>query len=264
MQEKNDDKFICNFCNKSFSTKSNLTNHQKRTKKCLELQNNNNCENLFHCDDCKKQYSSKQIFDKHTCKKEWLSKLLEEKDKEIAYLKNELSKANEKIAQLAEIGMKKSSIKTTYKVNQNIMNKMTPFNLTPESVKEIFQKNFTYKHLINGKEGIAEFTLEFILTENGKYKMICTDSSRRIFMYIDDDNNIYRDKDAAYFMDNMFIPALIEKSNEIVKEKLTPELDNVIRDLLLKVRLSIIGEVKNDKSILTSTFAKKLTLNIES
>jgi hypothetical protein len=259
--------FICGYCNKSFSNKSNLTTHQKRTKKCLELQNKS-LENLFYCDSCKKQYSSKQNFDKHSCKKteddKLILKLLEEKDKEIVYLKEQLAIANEKLAQLAEIGMKKhTTVKTTYKINQNIMNKMTPFNLTPETVKDIFQKNFTYKHLINGKEGITEFTMEFILTENGKYKLICTDSSRRIFMYIDNDNNVYRDKDATYFMDNMFIPALIEKSNEIVKEKLTPELDDAIRDLLLKIRLSVVGELKNDKSILTSTFAKKLTVNIE-
>jgi len=260
MQEKNNDKFICNFCNKSFSTKSNLTNHQKRTKKCLELQNNNTRENLFHCDDCKKQYSPKQIFDKHACKKEWLSKLLEEKDKEIAYLKNELSKANEKIAQLAEIGMKKSSIKTTYKVNQNIIDIIIPFDITSQMIKEIFEENFTYENLLNGKEGIVNFILEFILTENGKYKMICTDNSRRIFTYMDKNNKIHRDKDANFFM-NMLIPILTKKSNEIMKEKLTPE--SIIDDtkyLLLKTKYMTIQELENNKNILIKPLMKKLTV----
>jgi hypothetical protein len=270
--------YKCEFCDKILSTKGSLKIHIKTNKNCLRIRNEQ--INLFKCQYCEKNYSSKQNYDNHNCnistkkleeiKKEIIEKekeiirkdtLIEEKNKQIASLEERLAEANAKISELATIGMKKdttTNIKTSYKVNQNIMNKLTPFNLTPESVKDIVEKNFTYKHLIAGKEGISKFAVEFILTENDKYKMICTDSSRRIFMYIDDDNNVYRDRDAIKFMDEMFIPTLVEKSNEIIRDKLKPELDDAIRDLLLKIHSSVIGEVKNDKSVITTSLSKKL------
>lgn len=50
IDDKDKEKFNCQYCNKPFSTKSNLKTHQKNTKKCLELRkeilNNNSGENI--------------------------------------------------------------------------------------------------------------------------------------------------------------------------------------------------------------------------
>jgi len=66
---------ICQYCNKTFSTPSNLRTHLKTSKKCLENRTNNineetNIENKFECEFCKKVYLTKQnlIYHVNICK----------------------------------------------------------------------------------------------------------------------------------------------------------------------------------------------------
>jgi len=47
---------ICEFCNKSFSTKSNLFHHQKTAKFCLDLQGKSD-EKTIECDFCFKKFT---------------------------------------------------------------------------------------------------------------------------------------------------------------------------------------------------------------
>jgi hypothetical protein len=57
-------KFICEYCNNQFITKTNLNNHQKRAKYCLKLQGvANNKE--FTCEYCRKELTSKWAYEKH-------------------------------------------------------------------------------------------------------------------------------------------------------------------------------------------------------
>lgn len=87
---------------------------------------------------------------------------------ELINTKEQLIKSNEKIAELAEIGMKNTQLLRLHiRLIKIYLIRWCHSTLPPESVKEIFQKKFTYKHLIDGKEGITDFTLEFILRENG-------------------------------------------------------------------------------------------------
>ena len=78
---------ICEFCNNKFKTISNLNNHKKRTKYCIELQKQKNSEvtnYLIDCEYCLKSFSS-HLLKRHleTCKfkKENIISVLEEKNK---------------------------------------------------------------------------------------------------------------------------------------------------------------------------------------
>ena len=55
----------CEFCNKSFSTKSNLNYHQKTTKYCLDIQGKSeDCEE-FICEYCNKTFTIKSSLLRH-------------------------------------------------------------------------------------------------------------------------------------------------------------------------------------------------------
>jgi hypothetical protein len=54
----------CEFCNKTFSTKSNLVKHQTKTKKCLKMQNKEP-EIIHACAYCKKEFFSKDNYNSH-------------------------------------------------------------------------------------------------------------------------------------------------------------------------------------------------------
>jgi len=58
----------CDFCKKIFSSKSNLYNHQKKTKYCIELQGKERTI-LYDCKFCGKNFTSKQNQIEHSCKK---------------------------------------------------------------------------------------------------------------------------------------------------------------------------------------------------
>ena len=77
--------YICNFCNKKFSSKSNIDKHKKTAKYCLELQkkdisndfknnsiSNNisstsSINNIYKCDFCNKEYLRKDNLNPSEC-----------------------------------------------------------------------------------------------------------------------------------------------------------------------------------------------------
>jgi uncharacterized Zn-finger protein len=72
----------CEFCKKEFSTKTNLSTHQKTAKYCLELQGKEN--EKFKCEFCIKLFTSnKRLFDHHQICKDKIKK--ESKENESKY-----------------------------------------------------------------------------------------------------------------------------------------------------------------------------------
>ena len=113
----------CEFCKKTFSSKSNLVAHQKSTKYCLELQGKTN--NDFLCQHCSRTFTLYKTLTEHVnvCKKkqikqeeeknneyekmvkklekyEGIEKRLDDKNKENKQLKEKISDQKEYIAKL--------------------------------------------------------------------------------------------------------------------------------------------------------------------
>ena len=56
----------CDFCKRTFSSKSNLLTHQKTTKYCIEMQGKQ--PTYFECEYCNKKFTSHQNQIEHACK----------------------------------------------------------------------------------------------------------------------------------------------------------------------------------------------------
>jgi DNA-directed RNA polymerase subunit RPC12/RpoP len=89
----------CEFCNKEFATIYNLKYHQKNTKSCLKLQNQNNAS--YKCDKCNKQFASDKYLKQHLSH----CKVIKDKN-EIINLRTELNELKIKY-QLKEQEFKK-------------------------------------------------------------------------------------------------------------------------------------------------------------
>lgn len=56
---------VCQYCNKHFSTKSNLNVHIKKAKYCLDKRRSCVIEREYICEACNKGFTSKQNLNKH-------------------------------------------------------------------------------------------------------------------------------------------------------------------------------------------------------
>jgi hypothetical protein len=218
----------CEYCEKSFSTKSNLINHQKTAKYCLNKQQKNIIKEYKCC--CQKIFTTKIIFERHNkiCKiykeentkfenKIYLQKLenenkiyleqLEKKDKHIKELEAQL-------ANIALAGVTKSSI-TTNNINNKILN-ISSLDLNDDKIKTILDSKFDHNYIIDGQKGVAQFLVDhYLKDEDGKLKYICTDPSRQIFKYKDDLGDIQKDIKAKKLTKTLIDGGLKEKNNKI-------------------------------------------------
>ena len=241
---------ICEFCKKSFKTVSNLLNHKRTAKYCLELRNKTNEE--FICKYCNKNFSTKNWRDTHVKKcvnaldfyknensnyEKDIEKLneklkyqetqLQEKDKQIADLQNKL----ENIAI-------KAATKPTHVQNNNqrinqIINNLIP--ITQEHLKEQAEY-LTLDHIKNGASGYVQYALDYPL----KDRVACTDYSRKKIKYKDEKGDIIDDPEMT---------KLTEKLFKVIKEKNTLLIDEYMDEIQRKNTTTIAntGNELNDE-----------------
>ena len=112
--------FSCNFCKKSYTSQSNLNNHQKTAKFCLSLQNKLNNGELIRCEFCLKEFATKKYLNQHNdiCKQK---KVEEQND-----VKNELENYKKEIIELKiKLQLKDEIIKKLEKQNKELLNRPT-------------------------------------------------------------------------------------------------------------------------------------------
>jgi hypothetical protein len=135
--------FECIHCKKSFTTNSNLTKHQKTTKKCLKIQKEKTMSvdnNLYKCKFCNKDFTTKQYYEKHieicvSKLKQDLSNI--EKTNKMLILENDNKEKNINELKL-ENKLLKEQLKTDYSHNyiKELQDKIQEI-----AIKAIEQKN---------------------------------------------------------------------------------------------------------------------------
>ena len=217
--------FTCKYCNKDYSSKSNLKNHQKSAKYCLEIQKITNIDSdevdnvqtSFVCKYCEKDFSSNHRYQKHQdicllkhkhviknkdCEIEmmkekigFLEKLVEEQNQQMKTIRLEVE--NEFYKQREERSTKVveeiAKQPRTTNNNQKVLI-TTPMDLSQPVVQQAIQRGFSEEYLVQGQKGVARFAVDNILKdEQGKLKYVCTDPSRQIFQYKNEDGSMQKD-----------------------------------------------------------------------
>jgi len=216
--------------------KGNLIKHQKTAKYCLEIQNKSDKEEQnvgdFSCKFCNKQFTSNSYLNKHVDKycierykilfekkdKEYEEKL-ELKDKELCEAYNRIQELENQIKTVrleVENEMIKerndrleSTVEEIAKQPKNqINNKIlitTALNLSTEKISSVINGTFSHEHLSMGQKGVARFAYDNMLKDDeGKLKYICTDPSRQIFQYKNEEGKIQKDVRAAKLTKALF------------------------------------------------------------
>ena len=200
----------CIYCKNSYNSLSSLNYHQRTTKFCLQLQNNEtNSEIKFICEYCNKHFLVKQSYSSHIsgCKlKNERQQLENNLKKELQRLKDEndkLKHENEKLKLIIHIKDEQTNKHNKYTsvINNNNDNRKTQYNIQFNQLFEkldILNESNVNKRIntINTQEQIREydvsnFTSEFIdkLIDVFKDLTFCTDQSRKTVVYKDEDSN---------------------------------------------------------------------------
>ena len=199
----------CEFCEKEFSTKYVLLNHQKTTKFCLDKQAKL-LEIKYNCKYCKKNFISDKYLNSHynICKYKinYTEELLEKnktiegliennnyilnKNKELELKNKELENKNkeleDKLYKILEKAVDKPTTTTNNTTNNTNIEKLEI--ISPTFLDEQSQY-LTIDHIKNGADGYANFFLEHQL----KDRVICTDFSRRKIKYKDENGEVITD-----------------------------------------------------------------------
>ena len=243
---------ICEYCNNSYSSKSSLNNHQKSTKKCLEIQKNLNKiikKVEFTCTYCDKKFTSKQNIKNHEIfcdvkKTTEYSELKEKYETEIEDLKRENQNLRETVAGLQgelknankasdcvyEIAKQpknnnnitnnnssNSSNTTTNNNNNKTLNISTSIDFKNiNKVKEIIDEKYDINHILSGQKGCAQFAAQYLLVDdNGKYVYLCTDPSRNTFKFKNEIGEIEKDIEAKKLTNYLVDGGLQEKAKHL-------------------------------------------------
>jgi hypothetical protein len=242
-QEVKNINYSCEFCDKSFASAYNLKVHKKTAKFCLQLQNKD-VEETYDCNFCNKSFNVKSAYTLHVTNcKEKKVKTQEEKMKELEernkQLEKELKQKEKQINELkTKLSLKDGVNKTLQKTNKVLLNKPSvvnnnttnnnsqyniQFNELFEKINILNQGNVTERiNELNTKEitdryNFGNFGNEFLSNLSNALKDLsfCTDISRKILVYKDENSNSVR------IPANEFIVKCIELGNESIKDHFT-------------------------------------------
>ena len=193
----------CEFCFKSFSSKSNLITHKTRAKYCISKRNDNNIiPDSYKCSYCEKSFTTKQFLTTHATKcrnkipKEQSillqqkleeqkllfeiklqekEKIMQEKDNlnytlktENKNLREQIESLQQKLASIAIEGVRKTTKITNNTnnnttTNNNVTQILSPFDLDQKDILCIIENKLDETSFLNSQRGIAKFCVENIL-----------------------------------------------------------------------------------------------------
>ena len=240
------EKYVCEFCDKEFTTKQSKDLHLKNTN-CKVIYDKFN-EKIKNKDDEINEFRN-QI--------EILQAQL--KETEIKYLKSELES-------MKDIVIKSVSAPKTINNNQqnNQNNKYTflaPFNLTKEEIKEKIEQNFTTEYFLNGQKGVAQFTYNNLLFDDeNRIRYFCNDTSRKFFTFIDNSGKYVKDIKSKILTEKI-ANDIILKSQNILSSIVND--DNIKLDIKIKYfgLMTDISKLNDNNNVFVLNLAE-LTCNV--
>ena len=259
--------FSCEYCQFTTLTKSALKLHLCKNK--TELETKQSFDDLI--DENKKMEEKIKLLEKQiktqSKKSEMETKKLMAETEKLSFLQAELktqkeytSKLEEKIekheSQLFTLASKTTNTTTSNVRISNVYNNLEPLDLSDERIRNEVEDNFTDNHFNDGIKGVARFTKDYILKSNeeGKTKYICSDTSRGIFKYLDENGLLQKDLKASRLKNSIQAP-IKKKSHTMYMDKLDEEQDETV----IEVVITNFSKIRN---IDVNDYAKELSLII--
>jgi FtsZ-binding cell division protein ZapB len=213
----------CEFCQASFTCAKSLLRHLRTANKCLSQRPKKDftciwCQEVFYSNNFLNEHLTKCTVNKEALLTSYIEKLKEkddiikEKERDIKYKDDIIKQKDDTIKQkddiikqkdanidklqekLFTIANKPTTTTNNIKTINNIkLNCDKPLNLEFDNVFNMMKNHLNTTYLSQGGYGICKWFLKYVCTnERGNICIECTDKSRKIFKYKDDEDELKR------------------------------------------------------------------------
>ncbi len=233
-------KHICDYCQKAFTTKSNLNRHQSGARYCLQTRG---LETAAYTCDCGKQYTWKTDYRIHQdkCLKNNKDPTPDDNGLMLQFVDmvKELQRQNGDLQkQMAAISLRPTKVINN---NTNVLNNLQP--ITDEDLQENLD-NLKLNFILEGAKGYANYANFYPLNNN----IICTDKARKKIKYKDENGDV---TDDSRLLARRFFQAISTRNKDI--------LDTAYKDIHEEVK-EIVAENRAGDSDITGLLTKAAEL----
>lgn len=224
---------ICEYCERSFVSKTSLLRHQNTTtcskfKVYVENQSDKLLQQYqdkllalsqqYHDELSTIQRQHHDEIDDLQCELALKEEQIEKLEKENTQLEKELI-ANKATIETLKGLVGKSGNNTTNNTNNYIYQTLVVFDLTPERIQKIFDDHYTRRDFQWGIKGLGRFVVErVIINDEGKYRGGITDVNRGTLVYIDSERGVVKDGRCLGLTKMVYDPCM-KRVDQIIKDE---------------------------------------------
>ena len=272
----------CEYCNNVFKTLKIMNKHQKTAKFCLVKQKKEliceHCNNISfsqndfetHQNNCITFLKSKikELQDEnkdilyYQNKIEFYEKQLTEKNEQLVEKDNQIKHLQEQIVSITKTAVSKPTTTNNTNINNKIMN-MSVLNLDSENVKSIINDKYNLDLISEGQKGVAKFATNFLLKDSdGNLNYICTDPSRKIFKYKNNDGDLEKDINAQKLTDILTDNGILNTTARLSTGHWTNDDGSVDNDKVSNLinKVFEINSLKEDNTIFKNELIAQTTI----
>jgi hypothetical protein len=175
----------CNSCNKELSNKFALQRHQNT---CIQ----------YHLKIQREKHERELQTEREQYERK-LQTQREQYEREIQNQQRQLEKFETQLFEIAkqpkqqQITNHNNNSQTTNNRILHITNHLIPIE-TDEEIRKMIHTQYTRDIFLGGSESLKDMTVSILKDqETGKYRAVCSDTSRSVFYYLDNENNLVKD-----------------------------------------------------------------------
>lgn len=242
MSNESTSSFVCSICQRVLTNKSNLTKHVR----CVHRRSNNTVEEMdiselkcpatlcafitMYGSELKRHQQKCPIIHAESIWREQHAKEMQHEkaraDLELSQYKlmvaslraeneiltRELEKAQSSANRLAEQAVNRPTLVSNTHNTVKITNYLSDFETykrqtDPDHVRLLVDTHFDERYFFDGQQGLARFIADYIIrSQDGKMIMVCTDTSRKRFRFVNADSQLEEDLRARILTKKLSVP----------------------------------------------------------
>jgi hypothetical protein len=195
---------VCEFCNRNFAQGKNLKKHYERCKnKPVFIQQQQYEKQIILLKEEHEkqiQYLKEQLQNQREQHERELQNQREQHEREIQLQQRQLDKFETQLFEIAKQPKQQQQItnhnNNSHTTNNRILhitNHLIPIE-TDEEIRKMIDNQYTRDIFLGGSESLKDMTVSILKDQDtGKYRTVCSDASRSVFYYLDNDNKLVKD-----------------------------------------------------------------------